>query len=122
MSSILASLDAYLDAHASWAIEGCYGELIQHASARCTRLVFLNPGKAACLRQNLQRPWEPHKYASPQAQDAMLANLQTWVSGYYERDDTWSFAAHRALFDAFQGSKVEYIGPATALILAPWLA
>ena len=122
MSNILVSLDDFLDAHAAWAIEGCYGELVQHASARCTQLVFLNPGRDACLRQNLQRPWEPHKYASPEAQDAMLAHLQVWVSSYYERDDTWSFAAHRALFDAFQDSKVEYTEPATAALLAQWLA
>ena len=121
MSDILVSLDDYLDAHASWAIEGCYGELVEHASAFCTQLVFLNPGKDTCLRHNLHRPWEPNKYVSPGAQDAMLANLQTWVSSYYERDDAWSLAAHRALFDAFQGSKVEYTEPAKAMLLAQQL-
>lgn len=118
VGDILVSLDDYLDAHASWAIEGCYGELVERASTRCTQLVFLNPGRDTCLRQNLDRPWEPHKYASPEAQDAMLANLQDWVSSYYERDDAWSLAAHRALFDAFLGSKVEYNEPATAMLLA----
>ena len=117
MSNILASLDDFLDAHASWAIEGCYGELVSRASIRCTQLIFLNPGRDTCLRQNLHRPWEPHKYANPEAQDAMLANLQAWVSSYYERSDAWSFAAHRALFDAFQGSKVEYTEPTTAMLL-----
>ena len=118
VSNILESLDEFLDAHGSWAIEGCYGELVEHASARCTQLVFLNPGRDTCLRQNLQRPWEPHKYVSPEAQDAMLANLQAWVSSYYERSDAWSFARHRALFDAFEGDKVEYTEPATAMLLA----
>lgn len=117
MPEIFKSLDDYLDAHDSWAVEGCYGELVDRASARCTLLVFLNPGMDACLRQNLRRPWEPHKYASPEAQDAMQANLQGWVAGYYERDDAWSYAAHRALFDAFQGNKVEFNEPATAASL-----
>lgn len=73
------------------------------------------------MQQNLHRPWEPNKYVSPEAQDAMLANLQTWVTSYYERDNAWSSAAHRALFDAFQGSKVEYTEPAKAMLLAQWL-
>lgn len=121
MGDILAALDAFLATHASWAIEGCYGELIEHASAHCTRLVFLNRGRETCLRQNVSRPWEPHKYASREAQDAMLANLQAWVSSYYERGDAWSYAAHRTLFDAFPGSKVEYITPMTATLLVEQL-
>ncbi|MEO5830021.1 MAG: AAA family ATPase [Rhodanobacter sp.] len=121
MGSILTALDDFLDTHASWAIEGCYGELVEHASTRCTRLVLLNPGRETCLRQSVRRPWEPHKYASPEAQDAMLANLQAWVSSYHERSDPWSFAAHRALFDAFSGSKVEYTKPTTAMVLVEQL-
>lgn len=117
---ILSSLHTYLDAHDSWAIEGCYGELVEHASAQCTQLVFLNPGRETCVRQNRHRPWEPHKYATPEAQDAMLATLQVWVSNYYERDDAWSFAAHRALFDAFEGNKVEYTEPVRAMLLSRW--
>jgi hypothetical protein len=46
----------------------------------------------------------PHKHASREEQDAMLENLQTWVAGYYKRDDAW---AHRALFDALPGVKRE---------------
>lgn len=118
LGDIQASLDAFLDTHAAWAIEGCYGELVEHASARCTQLVFLNPGPDTCIRQNLHRPWEPHKYANREAQDAMLANLQAWVSSYYERDDAWSFAAHRTLYDAFEGSKVEYTEPVTAMLVS----
>ena len=119
MSEVLASLHDYLEAHASWAIEGCYGELVEHASVQCTLLVFLNPGRDTCMRQNLHRPWEPHKYATAEAQNTMLASLQDWVSSYYERDDAWSFAAHRALFDAYQGNKVEYTEPATAMCQVP---
>lgn len=121
MSNILTALDEYMGAHPSWAIEGCYGELIEHASSRCTRLVFINPGRETCLRQNSHRPWEPHKYVSAEVQEAMLANLQAWISSYYERDDAWSFRAHRALFDAFDGSKRECVEPVTAALLHPWL-
>lgn len=106
--AVLASLADFLGARSAWVIEGCYGELAEVASAHCTRLVFLNPGKQACLANNLRRPWEPHKYATPEAQQAMLANLQEWVAGYYTRDDAWSYRAHRRLFDAHAGPKVEH--------------
>lgn len=107
-ADVLASLEAFISSHAAWVIEGCYGDLVQAASSHCTRLVFLNPGVEACLANNLRRPWEPHKYASLEQQNAMLANLQAWVSGYYERDDAWSYKAHRQVFDGFAGSKIEY--------------
>jgi adenylate kinase family enzyme len=106
--AIRASLEAFISRHARWVIEGCYGELIEAAAAHCDQLVFLNPGLDACLRNNLRRPWEPHKYASKPEQDAMLEQLQIWVVGYYSRDDAWSYAAHRRIFDAYRGDKTEY--------------
>jgi len=105
--AIAASLSAFLTTNGSWVIEGCYGELVEAASAHCTELVFLNPGLETCLERNRTRPWEPHKYASKEAQDAMLENLQTWVADYYEREDQWSYQAHRRIFDSFAGRKSE---------------
>lgn len=108
--AIAASLDAFVSAHERWVVEGCYGELVEAASRQCTLLVFLDPGIDACLRRNRERPWEPHKHASPAEQDAMLGTLQAWVAGYRERDDPWSWQAHRRIFDAFAGRKIEHTG------------
>jgi len=108
-AAISASLAEFISRNPTWVIEGCYGELVQSASVHCTELIFLNPGIEACLTNNLRRPWEPHKYASLDEQNSMLANLQAWVAGYYERDDAWSYKAHRAIFDAFSGAKVEHV-------------
>lgn len=105
--AITASLAAFLSENERWVIEGCYGELVEAASAHCTELVFLNPGLETCLEHNRRRPWEPHKYASKEAQDAMLENLQAWVVGYYVRQDPWSYHAHRRIFDSFAGRKSE---------------
>jgi len=105
--AIADSLDAFLTSHDRWIVEGCYGELVDAASSYCTELVFLNPGLETCLEHNRQRPWEPQKYASKEAQDAMLENLQAWVADYYERKDQWSYRAHRQIFDAFTGCKSE---------------
>jgi hypothetical protein len=71
-------------------------------------LVFLNSGMDGCLANNARRPWEPHKYASLEEQNSMLASLQAWVADYYQRHDQWSYAAHRRIFDVHQGRKVEY--------------
>lgn len=109
-ADVLTELQAFLAGHEQWVIEGCYGELVEAASGQCTELVFLNPGLETCLAQNRTRPWEPHKYATPEEQDAMLANLQAWVASYYERDDPWSYRSHRRIFDSFEGRKSERAG------------
>lgn len=109
--AVSASLQAFLHSHQRWVIEGCYGELVEAAATGCTELVFLNPGKEVCLEHNRRRPWEPHKYASRHAQDAMLDNLQQWVAAYYERHDAWSYQEHRRIFDTFPGRKVEHVVP-----------
>lgn len=105
--AVAEALANFIQANDTWVIEGCYGELVQAASAHCTELIFLNPGLSACLANNRRRPWEPHKYDSKEAQDAMLDNLQAWVAGYYAREDDWSYRAHRRVFDAFTGNKRE---------------
>lgn len=105
--AVAESLQAFISSHMRWVIEGCYGELIEAASIHCTELIFLNPGLGTCLEHNRHRPWEPHKYSSKHAQDEMLGNLQTWVADYYERQDQWSYHAHRRIFDAFTGYKCE---------------
>jgi adenylate kinase family enzyme len=91
----------------TWIIEGCYGDLIERSLAHTPELVFVNPGEQTCLRNCRQRPWEPHKYDSPAAQDAQLELLLAWVSAYYTRDDAMSLARHRAMFDAYRGPKRE---------------
>ncbi len=67
----------------------------------------MNPGEEACLRNCLNRPWEPHKYASRAEQDERLAHLREWVSDYYRRDGDMSLRGHRAIFDAYDGPKRE---------------
>jgi adenylate kinase family enzyme len=110
--AIEADLARFLAENKNWVVEGCYGELVEKALAAGPELIFLNPGEAACLENNRSRPWEPHKYATKEAQDAMLENLLGWVKGYYVRDDQWSLAAHRRIFDAYDGMKREIVGRA----------
>lgn len=114
--AVHASLDAFVAAHPRWVVEGCYGELAEAIAPACTALVFLDPGLETCLAHNRRRPWEPHKYASAAEQDAMLGALQDWVAGYYTREDAWSHAAHRRLFDRFEGRKLHLTMPVEAAV------
>jgi adenylate kinase family enzyme len=106
--AIAESLRSFLELHPSWVIEGCYGELVETVAPACTELVFLNPGREACLANNRRRQWEPHKYSSLAEQNAMLEGLQVWVTSYYTRTDSWSYAAHRRIFDSHAGRKREH--------------
>jgi len=101
-------LRQFLADNAAWVIEGCYGSLIEVAATDCNELHFLNPGVAACLANNLHRPWEPHKYESSAAQDKNLDMLQNWVREYESRDDEYSLQYHRQIFDRYDGEKYEH--------------
>lgn len=92
----------------SWIIEGCYTYLLKEATAYCTEIIFLNPGVEACIENCKARPWEPHKYPNPEAQDQNLQMLIEWVKEYETRDDEFSLREHRQLFDSYVGKKVEY--------------
>ena len=100
-----AAIDAFVATRDAWVVEGCYADLAELVLPRCTQLVWLEPGVEACLANARARPWEPHKYASRDAQDANLAMLEAWIRDYATRDDACSLAGHRALFERFAGSK-----------------
>jgi adenylate kinase family enzyme len=104
---VRADLSLFLDRNDGWVIEGCDGDLIEQALPACSSLVFLNPGPGVCLENNRRRPWESHKYDSPEAQQGMLANLLAWVESYYTRNDPRSYSFHRRLFDGYAGDKCE---------------
>jgi adenylate kinase family enzyme len=108
----VALLQEFFAAHDGWVIEGCYGDLVEAALPWCTELRFLNPGVDACIANCCARPWEPEKYESREEQNRRLAFLLDWVRQYETRDDEYSLARHRAIFDGFTGAKLEY-GSAT---------
>ena len=110
---------AFMDASDRWVIEGCYADLIEGTLTRCSHLLFLNPGVDACLVNARLRPWEPHKYASKAEQDAGLEFLLGWIRDYATRSDTFSLAAHRAVFDGFGGDKTELTSREAIAAFAP---
>jgi len=108
IAATVALLEEFLAESPSWVVEGCYGDVVAAATEHCTELRFLNPGVEACVANCLRRPWEPSKFPSQAEQDAMLEALLAWVREYEARDDEYGLARHRAVFEAFQGSKREY--------------
>lgn len=108
LSESLELLAEFVTGNDEWVIEGCYGDLIEAALPHCTELRFLNPGVEVCVEHCQRRPWEPEKFPTPEAQNAMLARLIEWVREYDTRDDEYGLRRHRALFDRFTGKKREY--------------
>jgi hypothetical protein len=88
-------------------VEGCYANLIEVALQCEPLLVFLNPGLDGCTANCLNRPWEPQKYPSKQAQDANLKLLMSWVAEYYTRDGPMSLRAHQEIYRGYSGRKFE---------------
>src|SRR5690606_24075549 len=69
------AIRSFIDQHASWVIEGCYGDLLEQVVPFCTEMRFLNPGLDVCIANCRARPWEPDKYSSREAQDRYLETL-----------------------------------------------
>lgn len=105
----LKDLFGFIKTNENWVIEGCYSSLLKEAICYCTKLIFLNPGIDTCVQNCLARPWEPHKYSSPEAQNENLTMLLDWVKEYETRDDEFSLQSHRQLFEDFVGEKIEYL-------------
>lgn len=101
----IATVERFCREHESWIIEGCYADLIAASLAWQPELVFMDPGKDACIANCRRRPHEPHKYRTPKEQDERLEFLVRWVADYYVRDGLMSFRAHQALFEGYSGPK-----------------
>ncbi len=101
-------INQFIDNHPYWVIEGCYADLITIAVKNADELIFLNPGVDTCISNCHKRSWEPHKYESAEKQNENLNMLLDWVKKYPIRTDESSLESHTALFNAFDGTKIEY--------------
>jgi len=103
------SINDFLLTNSDWVIEGCYSDLLDLVIQQADEIIFLNLPVSACIQNAKNRPWEPHKYESKEAQDANLEMLLSWVSQYTARTDTFSKVAHEKLFRDYQGEKIMYV-------------
>ena len=105
-------IQLFVDSGDGWVIEGCYADLLEKALPFSNEIIFMNLPIEACILNAKNRPWEPHKYESKEAQDANLEMLIDWISQYNKRSDTFSEQSHRSLYNAFQGIKTIYVSNA----------
>lgn len=110
----LAQVRRFCTTEPHWVVEGCYSGLIRAALPHASLLLFLEPGVDACIANCHSRPWEPHKFKSPEEQDRHFGQLLAWVRDYYRRDGDASLREHQALFDGFDGPKEKVTGRANA--------
>lgn len=108
LADSLAALEQFMAAHTGWVIEGCYGDLVEAAAARCTELRFLNPGAEMCVANARNRPWESGYCESPEQQRELLGPLIEFIRAYELMGDECGLARHRAIFAAHPGPKREY--------------
>lgn len=101
-------INDFLNTNNEWVVEGCYADLLALVTMKADEVIFLNLPVANCIANARNRPWEPHKYQSKEAQDANLAMLIDWISKYTARSDTFSKVAHEKLYEEFQGIKTMY--------------
>ena len=101
-------MDGFTDANKDWVIEGCYSDLLEIVIPKSNEIIFLNLPIAECIANARQRPWEPHKYESKEAQDTNLELLTDWISQYINRNDTFSKESHAALYRNYSGKKTMY--------------
>jgi hypothetical protein len=98
-------IDEFTANNASWVVEGCYTDLLEILAENATEVVFLNLPIEQCLQNANHRPWEPHKYASKEAQDENLEMLLDWIAQYEHRIDVFSLAAHTKFYEGFSGTR-----------------
>ena len=101
-------LQQFTDNNEKWIIEGCYADLIILVIDQASEIIFLNLGTETCIQNCQSRPWEPHKYKTPEEQDKNLDMLINWIKNYDQRDDEFSLKAHATLFNQYSGKKTEY--------------
>jgi adenylate kinase family enzyme len=104
-----AEMKRFMGRYTDWAIEGCYGTLIEAVMSEATVLYWLDLPLDVCLDRCRNRGWEPDKFATLEEQNAALAYLLEWVASYETRDDEFGRAYHAKLFDQFLGEKYRLV-------------
>ncbi|GAA4358668.1 shikimate kinase [Kangiella marina] len=101
-------IDVFLCEHENWIIEGCYTDLLELLKNEASEVVFMDLTIEQCIANAKNRPWEPHKYESKEAQDSNLNMLINWIREYKTRSDSFSYESHRRFYESFPGKKVVY--------------
>jgi len=100
-----SDITKFINLNRGWVIEGCYSDLLEVALPFSNEIIFMNLPVDSCIKNARNRPWEPHKYESKGAQDNNLEMLISWISQYPKREDVFSEAMHKRLYERYSGRK-----------------
>ncbi|GAA5442422.1 hypothetical protein Misp06_00596 [Microbulbifer sp. NBRC 101763] len=101
-------IEVFLRENENWVVEGCYTDLLELLVEESTEIIFMDLSIEQCIENARNRPWEPHKYESKEAQDSNLDMLTRWIKDYKARSDTFSYEAHLRFYKTYQGKKAIY--------------
>ena len=95
---------------------GCYTQSLPWAGADFiytfhaapSETTWGNPGIDTCVAYCQRRYSDWRKHRRPEDERSPLEELLPWVRDYEQREDEFSLARHRAIFDRFDGLKTEY--------------
>lgn len=107
IEQVQEQIQTFISENNEWVVEGCYADLLELVKPFANEAIFMNLSTQLCQENARNRPWEPHKYESKEAQDNNLPMLLDWIAGYEERGDSLSYGAHSSLFQGFQDKKTE---------------
>lgn len=99
-------LQKFIRKNKSWVIEGCYTDLLDLLSSHANEIIYLNLPIDLCVKNAKNRPWEPHKYESMEAQNENLSMLLDWIKQYETREDVFSKKSHLKFYHDFSGKKL----------------
>lgn len=86
-------------------VEGMYSDLVAGLLTSNDTLVWLDLPLEQCRAHCEARPFEPHKWATSERQDAFLPQLLEFLETYPTRTDALGQQAHRQLFAEHDGRK-----------------
>lgn len=101
-------IKTFISSNANWVVEGCYADLLALVVSDATEIIYMDLPVSLCIENARNRPWEPHKYESKEAQDSNLDMLIAWIEEYPIRTDEFSASAHQKLFAQYRGKKTRY--------------
>jgi len=90
-------------------VEGMYSDLVSALATRDDALIWLDVPLEECVENCKSRPFEPHKWESPEAQDRFLPRLLEFLPEYSDADGALGRAAHAAVFEAHEGKKLRLL-------------
>lgn len=92
-------------AETQWIVEGVYGNLASQFLPSALTLVWLDLPWQVCKQRLELRGSESKAHMGREQSDLGLQELLGWAEAYGSRQGSGSEAAHRALFEAFQGPR-----------------